>query len=309
MTLHRRDALKLGLSAAALTALPRFLVRSAAAADHAAEPLITRPIPSTGERLPVVGIGTARRYDHASAAGKAEIKEMLQVYPSLGGKLIDTAESYGEPLVGELVAELGNRSSLFLATKVGTTGKEAGREQIERSFRRLRTDKIDLFAVHNFVDVDTQLATLNELKQAGRIRYVGVTTSTHRQHAIMEATIKAQKLDFIQVDYAIDNREAADRILPLAQDRGLAVMINVPFGVTRLWGAVQGKPLPDWAAEFDCRSWGQFFLKYIIAHPAVTCAIPGTSSAKHLPDNMGAAHGRLPDAAMRTRMEQYLATL
>ena len=181
--------------------------------------------------------------------------------------------------------------------------------QIERSFRRLRTQRIDLIAVHSLGDTETQLATLRDLKQAGRIRYLGVTTSSASQHDELEAVMKAQTLDSIQVDYAIDNRGAADRILPLAQDRGMAVMTNLPLGRGRVFGMVQGKPLPDWTAEFDCGSWADFFLKYIVSHPAVTCAIPGTTRVKHLRENAQAAHGRLPDAAMRSRMEKYIDTL
>jgi diketogulonate reductase-like aldo/keto reductase len=222
------------------------------------------------------------------------------------------AAGYGEPTVGKLVSELGNRGRLFFATKVNVgsnTGKEAGIAQIERSFKRLRTDVIDLIAVHNLVDTDAQLGTLRDLKRAGRIRYVGVTTSTPRQFDALEALMKVQALDFIQVDYAIDSRGAADRILPLALDRGMATMINLPFGHGKAFAKVQSKPLPDWAAEFDCRSWAQFFLKYLISHPAVTCPIPGTTQVKHLRDNLEAAHGRLPDAAMRTRMESYMDAL
>ena len=314
--MNRRRLLQLGLGTAAVSALPRLLVQNSKAATAAPAlkgALITKPIPSSGERIPVVGIGTARRYDNTTPEARTEIKEVLRLYPTLGGKLIDTAASYGEPLVGELVSELGNREKLFLATKVGVGGrggpggKDAGLAQIERSLQRLRTNKIDLIAVHNLGDTDTQLGTLRDLKSAGRIRYVGVTTSTDNQYEALEAVMKSQKLDVVQVDFAIDNRNAAERILPLAQDRGMAVMANLPFGRERLWNAVQGKPLPEWAAEFDCTTWAQFFLKYIASHPAVTCAIPGTARVKYVQDNMQASHGRLPDAAMRTRMEQLMA--
>jgi aryl-alcohol dehydrogenase-like predicted oxidoreductase len=200
------------------------------------------------------------------------------------------------------------RNSLFLATKVSLrkVGREEGLAQIEGSFKRLRTDEIDLIAVHNLRDTDTQLRTLRDLKQAGRIRYVGITTSFDRQYGEFEQVIKTEKLDFIQVDYALDNRDAGERIIPLAGERGVAVMINLPFGRGRLFKAVQGKKLPEWAAEFDCRTWPQFFLKYIVSHPAVTCAIPGMARPEYVVDNLGAARGRLPDAAMRRKMEQFI---
>ena len=234
---------------------------------------------------------------------------MFREFAKLGGKVIDSAPSYGtaETVVGEIMAATGTRPKLFLATKVSSTGKDAGVAQIEASFTKMKTDKIDLIAVHNLQDTATQLATLRELKQKGRIRYVGITTSNERQYADFEATMKAETLDFVQFDYAIDNREAEARLLPLAADRGMAVMINLPFGRGRVFEAVQGKPLPEWAKEFDCTSWAQFFLKYIVSHPAVTCVIPGTARTKYVPDNFGAAMGRLPDAATRTKMEQFVA--
>ena len=211
--------------------------------------------------------------------------------------------------VGDLVADLGIRDSLFIATKVGAQGREAGIEQMEQSLKRLRTRKIDLIAVHNLWDTQTQLRTLREWKQAGRIRYVGITTSSDRQYQEFEQTMKTEALDFIQVDYAIDNRNAEQRILPLAADRGMAVMINLPFGRGRLFGTVQGQPLPPWARDFDCASWAQFFLKYIVSHPAATCAIPGTAKVEYVIDNLGAARGRLPDPAMRRRMESFIDRL
>jgi aryl-alcohol dehydrogenase-like predicted oxidoreductase len=226
----------------------------------------------------------------------------------MGGRVIDTAPSYGtaETVVGDLVAELKIRESLFIATKLGVRGGDAGIEQLEQSFKRLRTPTIDLIAVHNLQDTQTQLRTLRQWKQAGRIRYVGITTSFERQHSEFEQTMRAEALDFIQVDYALDNRKAGQRILPLAADRGMGVMINLPFGRGRLFTAVQGKSLPPWASEFDCSSWAQFFLKYIVSHPAVTCAVPGIAKVEYLVDNLGAAQGRLPDAAMRRRMESFI---
>lgn len=204
---------------------------------------------------------------------------------------------------------MGVRASLFLATKVGATGRQVGIEQVEASFRRLRTSRVDLVAVHNLRDTATQLQTLRELKQAGRIGYVGITTSFPGQYPEFERTMRTETLDFVQVDYALDSRRAAATILPLAADRGMAVMINLPFGRGRLFRAVQGRALPPWASDFDCASWAQFFLKYIVSHPAVTCCVPGTAKVEHLLDNLGAAQGRLPDAAARRRMEDFIDRL
>jgi len=302
----RRQMLKAGLASGAA------LVLSSGPLGAEPAPLIERPIPSSGERLPAIGIGTARRWESAKTpAEMAPLREVLRELAERGGKVVDTAPSYGaaEALAGELCADLGVRASLFLATKVGATGREAGVQEIEASFRRLRASRIDLIAVHNLRDTATQLRTLRELKQAGRIRYVGITTSFPRQYPDFERTMRAETLDFIQVDYALDNREAAATILPLAADRGMAVMINLPFGRGRLFQAVQGKALPPWASGFDCASWAQFFLKYIVSHPAVTCCVPGTARVDYLLDNLGAARGRLPDAPTRRRMEELIEKL
>jgi aryl-alcohol dehydrogenase-like predicted oxidoreductase len=255
-----------------------------------------------------VGIGTARRYDvGTSAAERDPLRETLAVFQDLGGSLIDTAPSYGnaETVVGDLVAELGLRDELFFATKVRKEGRDEGLAEIERSFERLKTDTFDLLQVHNLVDIDTQLATLRELKKAGRTRYIGMSTSSGRQYEQFAAVMGAEDMDFIQVNYSLASRDAADVILPLAADRGMAVLINVPFGRGRLFSAVGDRPLPEWTADFDCESWGQFFLKYILGHPAVTCVIPGTAKPHYARDNMGAARGRLPDAEMRTKMEEF----
>ncbi|HEY8367973.1 MAG TPA: aldo/keto reductase [Thermodesulfobacteriota bacterium] len=303
MSPTRRDLLRAGAVIAASPFLPRAVAASAEPA------LIERRIPSSGESLPVIGIGTARRYDvSATAEARAELSEVLRRFAASGGRVIDTAPSYGsaESVVGDLVSALGVRDRLFLATKVGATGREAGIAQLETSMRRLRTTTLDLVAVHNLQDTATQLATLREWKERGRIRHIGITTSFDRQYADFERTMRAETLDMIQVDYALDNRGAGERILPLAADRGMGVMVNLPFGRGRLFRAVEGKALPEWAREFDCESWAQFFLKYVIAHPAVTCVIPGTARVRYLVDNLGAARGRLPTAAMRRRMEQFI---
>jgi len=303
MQRSRRELLKAGIGVGASIFLPSASLLAQAA------PLMQRKIPSTGESLPIIGIGTARRYEAVTTeAERAPLREVLRQFKEMGGRVIDTAPSYGtaEMVVGDLVTELKIRESLFIATKLGAHGRDAGIEQLEQSFKHLRTPKIDLIAVHNLQDTQTQLRTLRQWKQAGRIRYVGITTSFERQHAEFEQTMKAEALDFIQVDYAPDNRKADQRILPLAADRGMGVMINLPFGRGRLFTAVQGRSLPPWVREFDCTSWAQFFLKYIVSHPAVTCTVPGTAKSEYLVDNLGAARGRLPDAAMRRRMESFI---
>lgn len=305
MKMSRRELLKAGIGVGASVFLPAAGLRAQAL------PLIQRKIPSTGESVPIIGLGTARRYEEITTeTEKAPLRDTLRQFEELGGKVIDSSPTYGtaEAAVGELVDGLKIRDSLFIATKVSTRkpGREAGLEQIEASFRRLRTPKIDLIAVHNLRDAKTQLRTLRELKQAGRIRYLGITTSFENQYREFEQTMKAETLDFIQVDYALDNRNADERILPLAAERGMAVMINLPFGRGRLFQAVQGKNLPPWASEFDCKTWAQFFLKYIISHPAVTCAVPGMAKAEYVVDNLAAARGRLPDAVTRKRMENFI---
>ena len=291
MNLNRRELLKIGLCAGASVLLPSGGLLAQAG------PLIRKKIPSTGETLPIIGIGTARRYEQIhTEAEKAPLRDTLRQFKELGGTVIDSSPTYGtaEAVVGELVDELKIRDALFLATKVSTSGRQAGIDQIQQSFKRLRTAKIDLIAVHNLRDTKTQLQTLRELKQAGRIRYIGITTSFENQYPEFEQTMKAETLDFIQVDYALDNRNADERILPLAADRETAAMINLPFGRGRLFNA------------FDCKTWAQFFLKYIVSHPAVTCAVPGMAKAEYVVDNLGAARGRLPDTAMRGRMEKFI---
>jgi len=304
--LGRREFLQASLAVAGAAFLP-------VSADVNAQSvgLLQKKIPSSGELIPIIGLGTARRYEEIHAdAEKIPLRATIAKFKEVGLKVVDSSPSYGtaEAVVGELVEGLKIRDSLFLATKVSLRGggRESGMEQIERSFKRLRTAKVDLIAVDNLQDTQMQLRTLREMKQAGRIRYVGITTSFDNQYAEFERTMKNENLDFIQVDYALDNRDAGERIIPLAADRGMAVMINLPFGRGRLFNAVQNKKLPEWASEFDCASWAQFFLKYIVSHPAVTCAVPGMAKPEYVVDNVGAARGRLPDAAMRRRMEQFI---
>ena len=275
----------------------------------AADPLIRRPIPSTGEMLPAIGIGTSRRYEVEPTPEKvAPLKDAVQTFLSLGGSVIDTAPSYGtaEDVLGLFLAEPGLRQKIFLASKVDTTGREATLAEFERSLKRMKVEALDLVAVHNLIDVTENLAVLRDLKSSKRIRYVGVTVWRDNQLEAFAEVMKRETLDFIQVNYAIDNREAAERVIPLAADRGMAVMTNVPFGRDRLFKAVQGKELPAVAKDLGCASWPQFFLKYVLGNPAVTCPIPGMAKASYVEDNLGAARGRLPDPAQRKQMEAFI---
>ena len=274
--------------------------------------LIRRTIPATGETLPAIGIGTSRRYEvEPNQTAIAPLRDAVERFVALGGKVIDTAPSYGtaEDVLGLILPQAGLREKVFLASKVSARGGDEARAQIERSFERLRTGTIDLIAVHNLVDVDANLALLRDLKAKGRIRYLGVTVWRDDQFPDLETVMKREALDFIQVNYAIDSRLAAERILPLAADRGMAVMTNVPFGRDRLFNVVKGKELPDWTSAFDCRSWPQFFLKYVLANNAVTCPIPGMAKVAYVDDNCGAARGRLPDQAQRKTMEAFIDAL
>ncbi len=279
----------------------------AAEAEKETKAMLARAIPSTGEKLPVIGLGTWQAFDVDDGTFEREpLEEVLQRLAKLGGKVIDSSPMYGraESVIGDLTAKLALRDSFFLATKVWTTGKQAGIESMERSMQRLRAKTIDLMQVHNLVDVDTHLATLRDWKARGRIRYLGITHYTSSAYQEVEKVLRAEKLDFLQINYSLGEREAEERILPLAKERGVAVIINRPFGGGNLFATVRNKPLPEWAAEFDCKSWAQFFLKWIVANPVVTCAIPATSNPRHLEDNMQAGYGRLPDAKMRERMVQ-----
>jgi aryl-alcohol dehydrogenase-like predicted oxidoreductase len=301
--LTRRDVVKIGLSvglALTLDKLPLFAAESLQAAN-----LIEKAIPSSGEKIPVIGMGTARYFDTVTP----ELREVIRRFPELGGKVIDTAPSYSnaEQVVGDIIAELKTRPRYFLATKVTGPGRDrnSGIQQMEESFKRLHTDRIDLMQIHNLVGVDERLPLLREWKQAGRFRYIGATTSFSRQYEAFEKLMHDQQLDFIQVDYSIDDRAVEQRILPLAAERGMAVLVNSPFRRGRTFTRVQNKPLPDWTAELGVTTWAQVFLKYLASHPSVTCVIPGTERVQFLIDNMVATHGRLPDAALRRRLEQY----
>ena len=277
--------------------------RANAAGSGSDRALLTRPIPSTGEALPAIGLGTWQTFDVAPSAS-AGLEGVLGAFVELGGSVVDSSPMYGrsEEVVGDLAAKLGVQSTLFLATKVWTSGKTAGIRQMEDSMRKLRATRIDLMQVHNLVDVDTHLDTLAEWKREGRVRYVGVTHYTAGHHDAVARVIAARPVDFVQINYSVGEREAESRLLPMARDRGVAVLANRPFAGGDLFRRLRSRPLPAWAAEIDCTSWAQVLLKFVISHPAITCAIPATSQVTHLRDNMQAAHGRLPDAALRARI-------
>jgi len=278
----------------------------------APDTLVTRPIPSSGERLPVIGLGTWQTFDvGGDERARGPLREVLSAMVEGGAKLIDSSPMYGssESVVGDLVAALELRPRLFLATKVWTRGREEGIRQMEQSFRRLRVRQLDLMQVHNLVDVATHTRTLEDWKQAGRVRYVGITHYTSSAFREVERSLRGGNYDFLQINYSLDEPEAAERLLPLAHEKGAAVIVNRPFGKGSMFRRTRGKPIPDWARELGVASWAQYFLKWIVSHPAVTCAIPGTSKPEHMRDNLGAAHGALPDAAMRGRMAEYFASL
>jgi aryl-alcohol dehydrogenase-like predicted oxidoreductase len=296
----RRRVLQVGLATGAALAVQR-----AAWADTGPlVPLVTKTIPSTGEHLPVVGLGTDKFRSSARDAIQAEIKRMHE----LGGTVIDTAAAYGdsEALIGGALAALGIREGLFLATKLTAGGLfGGGAASFQRSLDRLKTQRIDLLQVHNLDGVDELMPTLQEWKRVGKIRYIGITTSRVSQHAQMASYMRKYPLDFVQLDYSLANRDAATTLLPLALERKIGVLANVPFGFGSLFAQLQARSMPEWAADIDAGSWGQFLLKYVISHPAVTCTIPGSTQVIHLEDNQRAARGRLPDEPMRRRMEQF----
>ncbi len=274
--------------------------------------LETRSIPRTGERIPAVGLGTWQAFDvPRDGPERTAAKEALRALAELGGTVVDSSPMYGaaEQVVGALSAELALAGKLFVATKVWTSGRDAGIRQMEASFRKLGVSRLDLMQVHNLVDTDTHLATLAGWRKEGRVRYLGVTHYTASGHAGLEAAIRAHRPDFVQLNYSLAEREAERRLLPLAQGEGVAVLVNRPLGQGRMFAGVMGQPLPGWAQEIDCASWAQVFLKFILGHPAVTCVIPGTRNAGHLADNLGAARGRLPDAALRARMAAYFDSI
>jgi len=305
MTVTRREIIRGGLAAAAAAAAPW------PRADAQVDDLVRRTIPSTGEAIVAIGVGTNRYGVGNSVEARAPLREALATFHALGGQLIDTSEEYGssEIVLGELIDELDVGDDLFLATKVRRFGRDEGARIVERSFDRLNRNHLDLVQVHDLIDYATQIETLRALKAEGRIRYTGMTTAGDEHPVEFERLMRSETVDFVQLSYSIDDRRASDRLLPLAADRGMAVLVNRALGRGNLFRAIGNRPLPDWAAEFDCTSWGQFLLKYVISHPAVTCAIPGMRQARHVVDNMAAVRGRLPDAAMRSRMESYFDSM
>jgi len=312
MKLSRRDFIRAQLAAAAALSLPGVVT-----AEGTGEPLplITKPIPSTGEMLPVIGLGT-NQYSVESAEELAELQQVLKTMGGLGGSVIDTARVYGraEVVIGELLQRLGNREQWFIATKTPIQGELQDPDvEIQTSFDQLGIETVDLMLIHNLHGLDELMPAFIKWKEQGRIRYIGMSTHTDTQYADTMAAMRHYPLDFIQVDYSIANRTAEEEILPLAQELGLGVMGNVPFGGRRnaagTFSRVAGHELPDWAAEFDASSWAQVFLKYVVSHPAITVTIPGTTKARHVIDNQGAGRGRLPDAALRREIANYWDSL
>ena len=304
MDSNRRASRRTWLKAATLAAAG--VMTRAFAADA---PLETRRIPKSGEAIPVVGLGTWQVFDVAgNATGLAEARDALARFVALGGRVVDSSPMYGssEAVLGDLAASLGVQDRLWVATKVWTTGREAGIRQMEDSMAKLRVARLDLMQVHNLVDADRHLATLADWKKAGRVRYVGVTHYHAGAYADVQRYVAKGDLDFLQINYSLAEREAAKRLLPLAAETRTAVLVNRPFAEGALFSRVKGRPLPPWAAEIGCTSWAQLFLKWILGDPAVTCAIPGTRNARHVEDNLGAGRGPMPDAAMRKRIEAHL---
>ncbi|WP_334163983.1 aldo/keto reductase [Phenylobacterium sp.] len=303
MPLNRREVLVAGLALAGCSpdAAP---AQPQGTAMPPTGPLLTRKIPATGEALPAVGLGTWQAFDIGRGDDWDQAREGVSAFVEGGGKVVDSSPMYGraEAAVGEIAAELGVRPKLFLATKVWTTGRDAGIAQMEASFAKLRTETIDLMQVHNLLDLDTHMATLRDWKAAGRLRYIGATHYTESAYPALEAAMRRHPFDVIQINASVAERGAEARILPLAQELGMGVIVNRPFAGGDLFARVRRLPLPAWAGELGCTSWAQILLKYVLAHPAVTCAIPGTRNPRHIADNLGAATGPLPDAAQRARI-------
>lgn len=293
-----------GISAAALT-WPAWLSAREATA-------LKKAIPKTGEQLPVIGMGTSRTFDVGNdQAMRAQLKQVLQLFFDNGGAVIDSSPMYGtaEQVTGDLLRSIKNKQALFAATKVWTWGKQEGIAQMQQSSERMGVKVFDLMQIHNLRDWEVQLETLKQWKAEGKVRYIGITTSHGRSHDELEVVLENEPFDFVQFTYNIMNRTVEDRLLPMAHEHGIATLINRPFARGELFRLVKGKPLPTWASEADINSWGQFFLKFVVSHPDVTCAIPATSKPHHMQDNMAAGFGRLPDAEMRQRMITYINSL
>ena len=301
--LSRRDLLK---TAAILTAAFNLPLRSLMAL---AKERITKSIPVSGEKLALMGVGSSRTFDvGVNEIPNTELVAVMQSFFDNGGQCIDSSPMYGnaETVIGELLKQVNGKQGLFAATKVWTNGRQNGIDQMNASIDKMGVKVMDLMQIHNLRDWKTHLQTIREWKDQGRIRYTGITTSHGRSHDELARILKAEKFDFVQFTYNIEDRIAEKTLFPIIRDRGIATLINVPFQRGRLFSKVSGKTLPDWAAEFDCASWGQFFLKFIGSHPDVTCIIPATTKVGHMVDNMAAGFGRLPDAGMRKRMIEYM---
>lgn len=314
--LTRRDCLALTAHSCAAVALaPRL------AAAQASGPIVTRPIPATGEQIPVIGLGSSATFSDAATEEEiAVIRSVFEAMLEQGGTVFDTAPSYGrgasEEVAGNVLAALGARDDIFWATKLNVAGFRGGSAdeaaawgQVEQSFARFGREPIDLIQVHNIGDMATQFAILQELKAEGRVRYIGTTSTFKPQYEALEEYMRTEPLDFVGLDYAVDNLSAEERLLPIAQDRGIAIMAYMPFGRTRLWERVAGHEVPAWARDFGATTWAQFFLKFAASHPAVTVVTPATSKPHHMVDNMTAAYGRMPDAAERRRMIDFIEAL
>ncbi len=311
----RRQCLALTANACAALVLGPRLLRA-----QEAEPVLTRAIPSTGEKLPIVGLGSSATFSEtARDEDYAAIRAVMRALFQGGGRVFDTAPAYGasEEVAGKVVGELALRDRVFWATKLNVVGffgrgpadRDQALAQAETSFHRLGREPIDLLQVHNLADIPHQLPIVRELKDKGRVRYIGTTSTFKQQYGEFERVMRREALDFVGVDYAVDNRSAEDKILPLAQDKGIAVLGYMPFGRTRLWDKVAGRSVPAWATEFGAASWAQFFLKFAASHPAITCVTPATSNPKHMQDDIGALRGRLPNAAERRRMIAFVESL
>ena len=273
---------------------------------------MTKAIPSSGEALPVIGVGTWQTFDvGGDPSARAPLKEVLKLMTRAGRGVVDSSPMYGssEAVAGDLVDEAGLREKLFIATKVWTNGRSRGIEQMETSFKRLRVQRMDLMQVHNLADVETHTRTMREWKEKGRLRYIGVTHYTSSAYPAVERALKTGHYDFLQINHSLGERESEKRLLPLAREMKIAVIANRPFAEGALFRQVKGKALPPWAAELGIASWAQYFLKWIVSHPAVTCAIPGTGNPKHMQDNLGAGRGVLPSASERSRMLEYFEAL
>ncbi len=304
MDIHRREALqRIGMTVGAIGAAS--IAGRNAAQPPAAQPIATRAIPLTGEPIPVIGLGTWQTFDvGADADARHPLEEVLEVFSAAGGRVIDSSPMYGssEEVVGDLRTKTDAPARPFIATKVWTSGKAAGIRQMEDSMRKLRVKVMDLMQVHNLLDVDTHLATLEAWKKEGRVRYVGVTHYTASGAEEVARLVARRPVDFVQINYSVAERDADKRLLPLCRDRGIAVIANRPFAGGELFRQLRSRPIPPWAGEIDCTSWAQLMLKFVVSHPALTCAIPASAKPEHTRDNMAAGRGRQPEAAMRERI-------